>query len=78
MPELMVGLPDKQYIYGNILALTKCIFVIIKVAFHCFKEYINTMTLKVGFKKYNTYPCNLYITKKLKESIVIVCIYYTI
>ena len=74
----MAGLFEEHYMYGNILALTKCIFGLIQVVHHCFKEYINTKTLKVGLKQCKTYPCTSYIKNKLKAYIIFVFIYDTL
>ena len=54
------------------MILIKSIYGLVKAEYLWFKEYIKTMTLKAGFKKFKTGPCLLYILNELGTIIVIV------
>ena len=63
---------EEYYMYKDILTIIKSINDLVVSARFWFKEYIKTMTLKVGFKKCKTDPCLLYRVNKLGTAIVIV------
>ena len=56
----------------------KYTYSLVQAARYCFKEYIKTMTLKVGLKTCNTDPCILWRVNKLETVIVIVYVYDTL
>ena len=64
--------------YKYILTLIKYIYSLVEAARYCFKGYINTMTLKAGFKQWKTDPCILWRVNKLETVIVIVYVYDTL
>ena len=57
----MAKLIEEYYTYEYILTLIKSTHGLVQAARFLLKEYINTMTLKAGFKKIKTYPCSLYL-----------------
>ena len=61
--------------YKDILTLIKSIYGFVQEAHFWFKEYIKTMTLKVGFKQCKTDPCLLHRVNGLGDAISIVYIY---
>ena len=69
---------DEYNTYKYILKLIKFIYGIVQSARCWFKEYIKTMTLKLGFKQCKTDPCILYRVNELGAIIVIVYVNYTL
>ena len=50
---------EEHYTYKYILTIIKSIYGIVQAAHFLFKEYINTMNLKVVLKQYKTGTCLL-------------------
>ena len=72
MPEVMDDVLEENYMCEYILTLLKYIHSLVKSERWWFKEYIKTMTLKIGFKQCKTDPCLLYKVNELRTEIVIV------
>ena len=72
IPEVMVWLIEEYYTYEYILTLIKYIYELIQEARFWFKEYIETTTLKAGFKQWETDPCLLYMLNEIGTLIAIV------
>ena len=60
IPEVMAELLEEHYTYKDIFTQIKYIDGLIQAAYCWSKEYIKTMTLKVGFK--NSVPTLVYYT----------------
>ena len=63
---------EEHYAYKDKLILIKSIYGLVKASHFWFTDYINTMTLKAVFKKYNTDPCVFNRVDKLSTFIIIV------
>ena len=50
IPEGMVEVLEDYYMYKDLLTVIKYIYGLVKSGRFWFKEYIEKMTLKVGFK----------------------------
>ena len=65
IPEVMAEILEEYYKYKDILTLITSIYGLVKTSRCCFKEYIKTTTLKVGFKQCKTDPWILYRVNEL-------------
>ena len=70
----MEELFEEYYTYKGKLTKIKSIYILVKTSRLWFKEYINAMTLKAGFKQCKTDTCLLYIVNELSNLIVMVYI----
>ena len=64
--------------YKDILTLINPIYSLVQALTCWFKEYTNTMTVKAGFKQFNTYLCLLYRVNELGTAIIMVYVYDTL
>ena len=70
----MAEVLQENYTYEDILTLIKSIYGLVQAACRWFKEYTQTITLKVRFKQCNTDPCLLYRVNELGTETCIVYI----
>ena len=76
--EVRAEVLQENYTYEYILMLIKYIYGLVQASNLCFKGYINTMILNVGFKQCRIYPCLLYRLNELGTVIFIVYVNYTL
>ena len=74
----MEKLIEEYYTYEYILTLIKSTHGLVQAARFLLKEYINTMTLKAGFKQWKTNTCLLYRANELGTEIFILYVYGTL
>ena len=57
IPLGMAEVLEEDYTYKELLRLIKCINIILQAVRFWFRDYIRTMTLKLGVKQYKTDFC---------------------